>query len=609
MQWLPGDNRSQLEQTKPRADPARRSASGRIGLTFTGTFSISHTMERIGKNSRIWACLDSFVEGGDILGRKVAGEVFLRALLAADPFGAYHFFLESEAQSNFLQAWIAEHFPAVTERGAALFLPRHALPAALAAHNYFCFHLSDCLTHAAGLEWARNRFSRRIFPITGTTHSLSYARYMPVFLGRLWPGASPKDAITATSRCAVAVIEAAFASLRRSYGLSTEAFPAPRICRIPLSAPKPEPAAPEAVAAFRQDLDLGDAPLILCLGRFSPHSKMDLLPALAALRRAHGLGLPRETLLLAAGWAEADDPLPRALEAYAAGLKVRFRALLRPSAADCRLLYSAADIFLSPSDNIQETFGLSVAEAASYGLPAVVSDFDGYRDIVEHERTGLLIPSLGFADTSETNVLARGIWFDNQYHLKLAQQVSLDVPALAAALARLGADPLLRVRLGTAAKARYEAEFTPDRLIERHLALWEELDALPLAPEHESRLRAAVHPLGMDFAELFAGHCSRRLTHEVSDNLIIQRTAAGEALYQGLLPPLLYAGMDLMLDRDLLRRLLLACRKPVNAAALLRPDSPAEAERAAFHLLWALKHDYLEILGEAEPPQAPPPKG
>ncbi len=546
------------------------------------------------RTSRIWASLDSFVEGGDILGRKVAGEGFLRALLEADPFDAYHFFPESGAQAEFLRAWTRDNFPGPASRGACVFFPRHSLPTVLTEHDYHCFHLSDFLTHTVNLERARNRFARRIFPITGATHSLSYARYMPALLGRLWPGTSPRDAILATSRSAVAVLEAAFADLRRAYTLTPEAFPAPAIRLAPLSVPVPSRADPEAARELRAGLGVGGAPLILSLARFSPHSKMDLLPALAALKRAQALGLPAEALFLAAGWAETDDALPEALEAYAAGLGVRMRALLRPDAETCRLLYSAADIFLSPSDNIQETFGLTVAEAASYGLPAVVSDFDGYRDIVEHEKTGLLIPTLGCAGSAETNVLA-GVWFDNQYHLKLAQQCVVDVPALAAALARLGADAALRRRLGDAARQRAEAEYSPSRCIERHLALWEELNALPLSPDEEARLRRAEHPLTMDFAGIFAGHFSRTLSPEVAAGLTLRRTPAGEAVYRGT-PPVLYAGMGAMLDTKRLRRLLLATRGPVPATDLLTADDPLEAEREAFHLLWALKRDYLEIV-------------
>mgnify|MGYP001333871824 CR=1 FL=1 len=45
-----------------------------------------------------------------------------------------------------------------------------------------------------------------------------------------------------------------------------------------------------------------------------------------------------------------------------------------------RQAWQGADVFVSLSDNIQETFGLAPVEAMASGLPVVVSDWDGYKD-------------------------------------------------------------------------------------------------------------------------------------------------------------------------------------------------------------------------------------
>ena len=54
---------------------------------------------------------------------------------------------------------------------------------------------------------------------------------------------------------------------------------------------------------------------------------------------------------------------------------------------------SACDLVLSLVDNIQETFGLSIAEAMAAGRPVVASDWDGYRDLIRHGIDGYLVPS------------------------------------------------------------------------------------------------------------------------------------------------------------------------------------------------------------------------
>ena len=53
----------------------------------------------------------------------------------------------------------------------------------------------------------------------------------------------------------------------------------------------------------------------------------------------------------------------------------------------------ACDLVLSLVDNIQETFGLSIAEAMAAGRPVVASDWDGYRDLIRNGIDGYLFPS------------------------------------------------------------------------------------------------------------------------------------------------------------------------------------------------------------------------
>ena len=57
---------------------------------------------------------------------------------------------------------------------------------------------------------------------------------------------------------------------------------------------------------------------------------------------------------------------------------------------DVRTAYGALDIVLCPSR--QEAFGRVAAEAMLNGLPVVASDIPAYREVVGHERGGLLFP-------------------------------------------------------------------------------------------------------------------------------------------------------------------------------------------------------------------------
>lgn len=514
----------------------------------------------------LWATLDPFIEPGPVLGRKVANREFLDALLRADPYDGYHFYVPDEDSGRCLDGHLRTLHGGV--RNKIRILPRQALSAGIASTPYHCFHLSDCLTSPGYLTAARNRLSCVQFPVTGVTHSLSYARYGPLFAQHIWAGAGPRDAIVATSRAGASVVRAeldGLATLVPGSGLpSVEVIPLGVRCAGPnpgqLSVEVPE-----------------DKTVVLIPGRISPYSKMDLLPVLRAFQRLRVAGEDLDGLcLILAGNPDEGDALPGTLRNLAANIGLELLVIACPDDRERDALLARADVVLSLADNPQETFGLTVLEAAAAGRPVIASDYDGYRDLIRHGETGLLVPTLDSGCTDEISLLAP-LLFDSTCHLWLAQDVAVDVEALAQAL-RVMLCREERERMGAAAR-EHAQDFDWSVIVARYVRLWEELWQRPLGTQ------ASLHPLSLDYGRIFAAYPTRRIT----DADLLESTDLGRAVYRGQDFPVVYAGLEDRVDLGLMRRMLVWTRHPLTVGALLERSGPG----AMSTLMWMLKNDML----------------
>ncbi len=560
------------------------------------------------RKSGVFGTLDPFMESGPVLGRRVANMGFLRALLDADPFDAYHFFLSDKPLRESLAEHLAALAPDLAKAGRFRLMDRRELPARLADTPYFCFHQSDCINHPTQLARLRNAHARDIFPITGPVHSLSSPDYPAAFLRHLWAGATQRDCIIATSEAGRLAVEGFFAHLRTGYGLAHIAGPSIR--RVPLGLDpecleQPLPG-PEQKAVLRQRLDLPlDRALILVLGRVSHASKMDLLPLIRALSRlfAGTPGTPgtagalaRDSIsLVVAGWADEQDPFPQTLVDMGARVGLDVRLDLRPGERRKNELLAACDLFVSIADNPQETFGITLLEAQAAGLPVVASDYDGYRDLLVHSETGLLVPTTGPAPEPGDDFVDRlaPLLFDNQYHLLLAQRTVVHTPELTLALGALLADAPLRARMGRAGRERVRQHFLWPGVIAQHLELWEELRALP-APDIAS-LRNVPHPLELPYSRVFAPYPTQTLAPDAE----LRPGRSGAALLGGREFPILYAGWTAPAGGGGHPQAGVPGAqgpKPPRGwpSASANSAQTLDAERASYHILWALKHDLLE---------------
>ena len=182
---------------------------------------------------------------------------------------------------------------------------------------------------------------------------------------------------------------------------------------------------------LRAEIAPGGEVIVGYVGRLAIEKRVDLLAAVAAL--------PGVKLAVTGG-----GPMEEELRAglpSAAFLGMRY-------GADLARIYASLDVFVHTGPF--ETFGQTIQEASASGLPVVAPATGGPRDLVDDGETGYLIPP-GDPDT------------------------------LAAAVRALAADPVLRARLGAAARRRVLGRTWPaltDEIL-GHYAAAIEADAPP----------------------------------------------------------------------------------------------------------------------------------
>ncbi len=344
----------------------------------------------------------------------------------------------------------------------------------------------------------RQKLHRYDAPICGFIHSINSARIAVALLQQCFAGLSESDVLFCSSRAGMKTIDIYIEEIARLLPPDMH-YPARRVL-VPLGVEVPT-VKQDASRTLRQKLNIEpDCRIVLYFGRLSQTSKCDLGPLLVALSHLLGRGISLHLIIAGDDTQTKETPRLRTLASELKCLK-NVTIWLNPSATDKHLLHSGADIFVSPSDNIQETFGLTVAEAMAYGLPAVVSDWDGYRDLVTDAENGFLVPSV-FPPNIETLRLC-DCTTSMLEEDSLSQSTAIDVSVLSERLGKLVLDQALRRKMGRAAKQYVENHCSWQVVVKRYEELWEE--SLQIARAANSNSNAS-NKLGNLSLEKSFGH-------------------------------------------------------------------------------------------------------
>lgn len=515
-------------------------------------------------------------DGQRLMGRQAAGNGFLRAAIAASQGRPLVGYTPHKSSAEVFARTVAEIDPQA--KGQWLPPGRHDLLAQI-GHIY--------MPGPTLGELARQRLREgpAAWSITGITHTTASHGAMDSIVELLTAPVMPWDALICTSNAVLStvriVLDAQAEYLRWRFG-SQVTLTEPQLPVIPLGVHCDDfKIDPQRRKTAREQMGIADDEVVaLFVGRLSFHAKAHphaMYMGLQAAARSTG----KKLVLIQCGWF-ANAAIEKAFRDGAASACPDVRCLFTDGRQDEPRMnsWAAADIFISLSDNIQETFGLSPLEAMAAGLPVVVTDWDGYKDTVRDGVDGFRIPTW-MAGPGNGGVLAQahesGLDTYDMYCGSACLHVALDHRVLADQLTTLVSDANLRARLGEAGCRRAREVFDWPVVFGRYQALWRELDKLRAAQSAVPLPGApGVAPARLDPFVAFSHYPTAQIE---ASTAVLVRQGATLAAYKALAGHALfsYSAKALPPPEALGRMLPVLSTGPASVAELARAAALNEA--------------------------------
>lgn len=407
------------------------------------------------------------------MGRQAAGESFLTGFFKHSGLSTFHCYAAQQVEAQAFAAHVAQSSSTAEVKWA----PSPAIGAVAEA---------GCLFYPGPgigkLAWQRRAVDQRSFSLCGITHTVSSERAMDDLLGLMTAPTQEWDAVILTS---VAVRDA-LSTLLQPYAeyladrLGAKDFSLPQFPIIPLGIDTDGFARSDSHRAkWRTELGIAENDVvILYMGRLSFHAKAHPFPMIAGLETATKR-TGKRVHLIQAGWfghESIEQVFRKGAAEHAPSVTTHFLDGRKPEVRN--EIWSAADIFVSMSDNIQETFGLSPVEAMAAGLPCVVTDWDGYketvRDGIDGFRIRTMLPPAGLGQDLAQRFAAEVDDYD-LYIGKASQVTFVDIDATAKAFETLLSDPERCKAMGQAGQQRARTVYDWSQIIPQYMNLWEQL--------------------------------------------------------------------------------------------------------------------------------------
>jgi glycosyltransferase involved in cell wall biosynthesis len=514
------------------------------------------------------------------MGRLVANHDFAKAVLQHGEFDEFVF--SNTSSKNLVQfREAAEGWGIPASRLDCIRCVTYPeLPSVIRRDDFEVFHLGGWGWMMGGLHYVRARYAPGRWPITAVIHSLNGREVVDHAVRASHAQLAPNDAIFCTSRDGMAAMRNLLEGGARIAGRAY----AGQLIHLPLGIDDELLEAAGDRARGRARLRIpADAVVLLVLGRMTPAQKMDLGPLLRVVARRVAPGSPVPVVTLFAGAGSPHDlTLIKGL-VNSHGLDSQVRVFPNFPAKDKADVFAMSDILVSPVDNTQETFGLSVLEGMAAGLPVVASRFDGYKDLVDDGVDGFLV------DTWWTELDPMAEWFDlmdpDISQLFQSQGVAVDTEVLGDRLLALVNDPGRRAAMGRAGRAKIERTFRWGRVIPRYQEAWARLkrEGVRVAGRVASGTPLR-NPYALGPNQVFSAYASHLLTADT--RLQTVETLVDEAPY---------SETSSLLDARRLDAILEAATPEATLGRVIA-SSKGTASETTFAVGWLLKYGFLRII-------------
>ena len=541
------------------------------------------------------------ITGDKIMGRQAAGWSYLRALVKyTDHLSVYLKYSEhkdmlinrinpllKENNKKLDLSTISYITPNLSEEYGGIFFPGPGI---------------------AELSKQRSYHGDDRYSLVGITHTTASIRVMNAISSLPFSHVMPWDAIICTSDCVLdtvnKIIDHRIDNLSNKFSIGKPVLP--QLPVIPLGLDKDDfNYSEEFKKQSRADLGINKSDIVLVyVGRLSFHAKAHHLPMYLALEKcSKDLSKDQNIHIIQTGWF-ANDFVKESFikEGKEICPSVKFHFLDGKNQDNKHKTLSAGDIFISLSDNIQETFGLTPLEGMASGLPVLVSDWNGYRSTVRDNIDGFRVKTYSLGEGLGTDIAYRHMMdfinYDNYIGMSV-QRVAIDISDCIKKLSILIKDKDKRLKFGNEGKRRVKEVFDWPIILKQYRELSDELDQIRITESKNFKefCSPSLPSDNLDPFYIFSSYPSAVLnkndifyrTHDIN-TVPIKKLLDYDSVN--------YASYYIPKEEDLI--LVYSSFKKDNGLSLdkILNMTNLDDNIASKALIWLLKYGYISSLGE-----------